>query len=101
MIATSAILGLALVLAAWLVRAMTGPTLHDRALGAHAAVLTGALMAAALAALAQRAEWLDLSLTLVIADVLMVVSMLKVVRLRTLQSALARPEATPVAARER
>lgn len=101
MIATAAILGLAVVLAVWLVRVVSGPTLHDRALGAHAAVLTGALMAAALAALAERPEWLDLAIALVIGDVLMVVSMLKVVRLRTLQTALARPEAGPSTARER
>jgi multisubunit Na+/H+ antiporter MnhF subunit len=93
MIATAAVLGLAVVLAFWLIRVMTGPTLHDRALGAHAAMLTGALMAAALAALAERAEWLDLAIALVFADVLMVVAMLKVVRLRSLQTALARPDA--------
>jgi multicomponent Na+:H+ antiporter subunit F len=90
MIAAIAILALTAILAAWLIRAITGPTLHDRALGAHAAVLTGVLLAAALAALAENPGWLDLAIALLLADVLVVVGMLKVVRLRTLQSALAR-----------
>jgi multicomponent Na+:H+ antiporter subunit F len=98
MIETIAMLALTVIIAVWLARAMTGPTLHDRALGAHAAILTGALLAAALGAAAGRAEWLDLSIALMLADVLVVIAMVKVIRLRNLQSALARPSPSPSAA---
>lgn len=91
MIATAAALVLCAVLIAWLLRAITGRTLHDRALGAHAALLTGVLLAAALAAIAGQAAWLDLALAIVIGDVILVVAVLKVFRVRSLQTALARP----------
>lgn len=93
MIGAAAALVLCAVLLAWLARAVTGRTLHDRALGAHAAILTGALLAAALAAIVGQASWLDLSLALVIGDAILVVAVMKVFRVRSLQTALAKPRA--------
>jgi multisubunit Na+/H+ antiporter MnhF subunit len=90
-IASAAALLLCAVLIVWLLRAVTGRTLHDRALGAHAAALTGALLAAALAAIVGQPAWLDLSLALAIGDAILVVAVMKVFRVRSLQTALARP----------
>jgi multisubunit Na+/H+ antiporter MnhF subunit len=91
MIAAAAALLLSAVLLAWLLRAVTGRTLHDRALGAHAAMLTGALLAAAMAAIAGQASWLNLAIALLIGDAILVVAVLKVFRVRSLQTALVRP----------
>lgn len=89
--AASVILGLALL--AWVSRIVIGPTLHDRMLGAHGAGLTACLLVAAIAALAERPDWIDIALALLFAELVFAVAALKIVRLRSLQTALARPDA--------
>ncbi len=90
MIAAAAALILLLALAAWIGRLLIGPTLHDRLLGAQGAALTVCLLMAALAALVNRPEWIDLALVILFADLVFGVAALKLFRVRSLQTALAR-----------
>jgi multisubunit Na+/H+ antiporter MnhF subunit len=79
---------LSVTLIAWILRALRGPTLQDRALGVHGAALTACLLAAAIAVLAKRAAWIDIALAVLIGDMLLTVIVLRAFRLRSLQPAL-------------
>jgi multisubunit Na+/H+ antiporter MnhF subunit len=68
MIAAAATVILVLALAAWVIRICVGPTLHDRMLGVHGVALTAALLAAAIAALTERPDWIDAALAMVFAE---------------------------------
>jgi multisubunit Na+/H+ antiporter MnhF subunit len=87
--AASIIVGL-LALSLW--RLAAGPTLHDRGAAAWICVLLTALFAAALSVLDRRAEWLDLAVALLFADLVIGLALMKAFRARSLQSALARRE---------
>jgi multicomponent Na+:H+ antiporter subunit F len=93
MIAAAASVILVLALAAWVSRVLIGPTLHDRVLGAHGAALTASLLAAAIAALVERPDWIDVALAIVFADLVFAVAALKLFRLRSLQTGLTRASA--------
>ncbi|HWA00127.1 MAG TPA: hypothetical protein VG841_07405 [Caulobacterales bacterium] len=85
-----AALGVSATLALCLVRLFAGPTLYDRMLGANAAALKIAVICAALAVLAVRAEWLDTALAIVVSTFLLNAVALKFFRARTFQAPLAR-----------
>jgi multisubunit Na+/H+ antiporter MnhF subunit len=89
-IATAAVLAALLFIALW--RLVSGPTLHDRGAAAWICVLIAALFAAALAVMDRRAEWLDLAVVLLFADLVIGLALMKAFRARSLQSALARRE---------
>ncbi|MEJ0023721.1 MAG: cation:proton antiporter [Alphaproteobacteria bacterium] len=93
MIAAAASMILVLALAAWVSRIWIGPTLHDRMLGAHGAALTACLLSVALAALVERADWIDVALAILFAYLVFAVAALKLFRVRSLQTALTRADA--------
>jgi multicomponent Na+:H+ antiporter subunit F len=90
MIALAAALVILLAMALVLSRLFAGPTMHDRVLAAHAFALLVALLAAALAAAAREAVWLDFSIVVVLVDLLTVAVSLKFLRYRTMQNPLDR-----------
>jgi multicomponent Na+:H+ antiporter subunit F len=93
MIAAAASVILVLALTAWVSRIVIGPTLHDRMLGAHGAALTACLLAAAIAALVERPDWIDVALAILFAELVFGVAALKLFRVRSLQTALTRADA--------
>jgi multisubunit Na+/H+ antiporter MnhF subunit len=72
-------------------RLVAGPTLHDRAMAAQACLLCITVWIAALGALAGRAAWIDIALALAIGDIVVAIATFKAFRVRSLQTALARP----------
>jgi multicomponent Na+:H+ antiporter subunit F len=92
MIAAAASVILVLALAAWVSRLLIGPTLHDRMLGAHGAAMTACLLAAAIAALVERPDWIDVALAILFAEFVFALAALKLFRLRSLQTALTRTD---------
>jgi len=71
-------------------RLISGPTLYDRALAAHAIVLIAALAGAALAIGLGAPRWIDIAIVLVFADLVVAACVLKVFRHRSLQPPLGR-----------
>jgi multicomponent Na+:H+ antiporter subunit F len=92
MIALAVAAGVALVAALCLVRLFAGPTLYDRTLGMNSLVAKAAVICAALAVAAGRAEWIDVALALVLGGFVLNVAVLKFFRTRTFQAPLAREE---------
>lgn len=90
MIALFAAAGAAIALALALPRLFAGPTLYDRALASNAIVAKAALICAALAVIAGRADWLDAAIALVFGVFVVNVAILKFFRARTFQAPLAR-----------
>jgi len=82
----------AVLLLLTLLRLVGGPTLHDRALAAHAIVLKGVLICAALAAGAQRAEWVDAAFALVFGSFVVHAAALKFFRAGTFQAPMSRAQ---------
>jgi multisubunit Na+/H+ antiporter MnhF subunit len=76
-------------------RALVGPSLHDRIVAVHAFVMASALAAAALAVAYADTAYLDLAFVLALSDVLTVVVGFKFLRRRSMQTPLA-----PLDARE-
>lgn len=93
MIALAAAVGAGAVLLVSLARLFLGPTLSDRALAANGVAVKCALICAAAATAANRADWIDAAFALVIGAVVMNVAMLKVFRLRNFQAPLSREDA--------
>lgn len=91
MIAIIAAVGVVLVLVLSLARLFAGPTLYDRTLAASGAATKAALICAALAVAAGRADWLDVAFALVLAGFVFNAVVLKFFRARTFQSPLERP----------
>lgn len=71
-------------------RLFMGPTLYDRALAAHFAILMFALAAAALGAMQRIAVWVDAAIVIVIADLIVAALTLKLFQSRSLQPAMVR-----------
>jgi len=90
MIALIAAAGAALFLALTLLRLHAGPTLYDRALAAGSIVTKGALVCAALAVSAGRAEFVDVAFALVLGGFVLGAAVLKFFRAGTFQAPMAR-----------
>jgi multisubunit Na+/H+ antiporter MnhF subunit len=90
MIALVGAAGVALFLALTLLRLHGGPTLYDRALAASSVVTKGALICAALAASAGRAEFVDAAITLALGGFVLNAAVLKFFRAGTFQLPMAR-----------
>jgi multicomponent Na+:H+ antiporter subunit F len=92
MIALIACAAVAVLLVLTLLRLVAGPTLHDRALAAHAIVLQGVLICAGIAASAGRADWTDAAFALVLGSFVVHAAVLKFFRAGTFQAPMARAE---------
>lgn len=92
MIALIAAAGAALLMILPLVRLFLGPTLYDRALAANALIVLAALVAAAIAVAAGRADWLDTALAMIFCALVLNAASLKFFRARTFQAPLMRAE---------
>ncbi len=90
MIALIGAAGAALLLALALVRMYAGPTLYDRALAAGAVITKAALICAALAAAAGRAEYVDVAFALMFCGLALNAALLKFFRAGALQPPLVR-----------
>lgn len=90
MIALIAAAAAALFLTLTLLRLHAGPTLYDRALAAGSTVTKGALVCAALAAAAGRAEFVDVAFALVLGGFVLAAAVLKVFRAGAFQAPMAR-----------
>ncbi|MES1204106.1 MAG: hypothetical protein ABUS57_21925 [Pseudomonadota bacterium] len=88
MIAVIAAGGASFLLAAAIARLLMGPTLWDRALAVQSALLKLVIVVAALALLAGRADWLDMSFALLFGLVVFNLAALKLYRMRTFQAPL-------------
>lgn len=89
-LALAAVSGVLIALALTLMRLFAGPTLYDRVLAANSVALKAALICAALAAAAGRAEWIDAALALVFAVFVLNVAIVKFFRARSFQPPLDR-----------
>jgi multicomponent Na+:H+ antiporter subunit F len=83
---------LAVLLLLTMLRLVAGPTLHDRALAAHAIVLNAVLICAAIAVSAGRADWTDAAFALVLGSFVVHAAALKFFSAGTFQAPLARGE---------
>jgi multicomponent Na+:H+ antiporter subunit F len=92
MIGIAAAIGVCVLMAPTLLRLFAGPTLHDRALAANTIVLQAALVCAALAVAAGRADWTDAAFALVLGAFVTHAAMLKFFRAGTFQAPMARGE---------
>lgn len=95
MIALVVATGLAIALGLVLARLFVGPTLYDRMLAANSVVVKAALICAALAVAGGRADWVDVSLALLIAGLICNAAVLKFFRARTFQAPLAMQRERP------
>ncbi|MGE3865531.1 MAG: multiple resistance and pH regulation protein F [Hyphomonadaceae bacterium] len=93
MIALAASALLALLFAASLVRLARGPTTHDRALAAHAAILAAALLTAALGVFHDQPGWIDVALALCFADLVLAAAAFRLLSVRSLQAPVSRLDA--------
>ncbi|GIK49786.1 MAG: hypothetical protein KJZ75_14695 [Hyphomonadaceae bacterium] len=91
MIALALGAGAAALLLLALLRLLTGPTLHDRALAAKSIVLRAALICAAIAVAAGESVWIDAAFALVFGALVVMTAALKIFRTNTFQAPLARP----------
>jgi multicomponent Na+:H+ antiporter subunit F len=82
--------GVALFLAVTLLRLHAGPTLYDRALAASSIVTKGALICAALAASAGRADFVDAAFALALGGFVLAAAALKFFRTGTFQAPMVR-----------
>jgi multisubunit Na+/H+ antiporter MnhF subunit len=92
MIALIGASGVALLLALTLLRLHSGPTLYDRALAASSVTAKAALICAALAASAGRADFVDASFALALGGFVVNVAILKFFRTGTFQAPMVREE---------
>jgi multicomponent Na+:H+ antiporter subunit F len=92
MIALAAAIGALLAAAFAVARLFGGPTLYDRVAAANAIALRIALAGAALAVLAGRQDFIDASIALVLALIVLNAAALKLFRTRNFQAPLARPD---------
>jgi multicomponent Na+:H+ antiporter subunit F len=90
MIALFGAAGVALFLALTLLRLHAGPTLYDRALAASSVVAKGALICAALAAAAARADFVDAAIALALGGFVLNAAVLKLFRAGTFQAPMVR-----------
>jgi multisubunit Na+/H+ antiporter MnhF subunit len=90
MIAFVTALALAAAMIVALYRLAVGPTLHDRAMSAYAALTIASLWIAAVGVLDARPAWIDIAVALVFADFVLAVAVMKAFRTRSLQTALSR-----------
>jgi multicomponent Na+:H+ antiporter subunit F len=90
MIAVIGAAGVALVLALTLVRLHAGPTLYDRALAANSVVTKSALICAALAATAGRADFVDAAIALALGGFVLNAAILKFFRAGNFQAPMVR-----------
>lgn len=90
MIGIIAAIGVTLLMALSLTRLFAGPTLYDRALVATSGAMKGALICAALAVAARRADWIDVSFALAFGAFVLNVAIFKFFRLRSFQAPLVR-----------
>jgi multisubunit Na+/H+ antiporter MnhF subunit len=74
---------LSVVFALW--RFLLGPSLYDRALAAHVIVAMAALAGAGMASAFGQAQWVDLSVALILALFVFDIALLKFTRLRSFQ----------------
>ena len=91
-IAIAAAAGVAGALALALARLFAGPTLYDRTLAANSAAAKAALICAALAVAAGRADWIDAAFALFLSVFVANVAIVKFFRARTFQPPLGRSE---------
>jgi len=89
-IALAAAATVLIALALTLLRLFAGPTLYDRVLAANSTALKAALICAALATAAARAEWIDAALALVFGVFVLNVAIVKFFRARSFQPPLDR-----------
>jgi multicomponent Na+:H+ antiporter subunit F len=92
MIALIGASGVAILLALTLLRLHAGPTLYDRALAASSVIAKAALICAALAASAGRAQFVDAAFALALCGFVLTVAILKFFRTGTLQAPMVRGE---------
>jgi multicomponent Na+:H+ antiporter subunit F len=93
-IALGAGAGVLVTLALTLVRLFAGPTFYDRTLAANSIAAKAALICAALAVIAERAEWIDVAFAFVFSAFVLNVAVLKFFRARSFQPPLDRDAAT-------
>ena len=82
-IAAAGVACLCSVFALW--RFLLGPSLYDRARAAHVIVAMAALASAGLASAFGQAQWVDLSVALILALLVFDIALLKFTRLRSFQ----------------
>jgi multicomponent Na+:H+ antiporter subunit F len=92
MIALIGATGVALLLALTLLRLHAGPTLYDRALAASSGTTKAALICAALAASAGRADFVDPAFALALGGFVLNVAILKFFRTGSFQAPIVRGE---------
>lgn len=92
MIALIGASGVAVLLALTLLRLHAGPTLYDRALAASSVTAKAALICAALAASAGRAEFVDPAFALALGGFVLNLAILKFFRTGTLQAPMVRED---------